>query len=639
VPPDHLIKIDGNPFDTAYLLNQKLELEALSNVDRIEYRNQNARTISLCDHGKLLLVSGPGTGKSTIFINQINHWFTQDSETGVLVISFVRKLVSDLESDLRRRLPPEQFRRVNVSTLHRFARSVLERNLGAPNLPLRRHIDIINPRWSEPVWNDVMCLLAVGDASINIKDFHAQWHNDALLDGNWSEVHLKYNAICRFYNAVGFADSIVRAKLALEANPALITSQHFIFDEYQDFNRSEENLINRVVHDARALLMAGDDDQVLYAGLKSATPELIRARYTDTSMANAMLPYCSRSSFHIVKSANSFISNVPIEGRINKLYLPINTDVETAEKVRLVACTTPTTAVDYIKRFIEIHRDELLSRRAALEDGSNKDSFLLILSPTKEIKFYPKQKAILEGIISEFKPIRNRLVEICFRFIDSFRCSNNLTNNFLFRKILHYEGIPQNVIRDYLNQALARDVNFCNLTDPGILNILEKLARLRTVCINDDLSNNQKSSAIVQVLGIDSEAEIPIRTVLENNLVTSDIETEVGDIPDASAVDIMTIVGSKGLSADHVIVIGFDNVNFGNISKNAFYVAMTRARLGLHIITSLKAGGSQTAHEYIHQLPEEHISYSKYKKTDRSVEELSSKQEFLSYLSSFKRFQ
>ena len=64
-------------------------------------------------------------------------------------------------------------------------------------------------------------------------------------------------------------------------------------------------------------------------------------------------------------------------------------------------------------------------------------------------------------------------------------------------------------------------------------------------------------------------------------------------------MELMTIVGSKGLSADHVIIIGFDNVNIGWVTGNAFYVAMTRARHSLHIITALKAGGAACPHDFL----------------------------------------
>ena len=66
------------------------------------------------------------------------------------------------------------------------------------------------------------------------------------------------------YNAVGFADLILRAASALTENPELCESNYFIIDEYQDFNLSEQYLIERLVGDALGLFIVGDDEQVLY---------------------------------------------------------------------------------------------------------------------------------------------------------------------------------------------------------------------------------------------------------------------------------------------------------------------------------------------------------------------------------------
>ena len=104
------------------------------------------------------------------------------------------------------------------------------------------------------------------------------------------------------------------------------------------------------------------------------------------------------------------------------------------------------------------------------------------------------------------------------------------------------------------------------------------------------------------------------------------------------AVELMTIVGSKGLSADHVIIIGFDDVNMRWATKNAFYVAMSRARKSLHILTALKSGGSKQAHEFLCQLPEDHIEFYSYKKKNHTKSPLNGRQGFTNYLSKLNSF-
>jgi hypothetical protein len=47
-------------------------------------------------------------------------------------------------------------------------------------------------------------------------------------------------------------------------------------------------------------------------------------------------------------------------------------------------------------------------------------------------------------------------------------------------------------------------------------------------------------------------------------------ELEKIQVKQMSAVELITIVGAKGLSADHVIVIGFDNVNMNWVTRTHF---------------------------------------------------------------------
>jgi superfamily I DNA/RNA helicase len=94
----------------------------------------------------------------------------------------------------------------------------------------------------------------------------------------------------------------------------------------------------------------------------------------------------------------------------------------------------------------------------------------------------------------------------------------------------------------------------------------------------------------------------------------------------------MPIVRSKGLSADHVFVIGFDNVNLGWVTRNAFYVAMTRARKSLHLVTALKAGGASGPSHFLDHLPDKHLAFSKYTKGNRTQEMFLGRAEYLRYI-------
>jgi len=109
-------------------------------------------------------------------------------------------------------------------------------------------------------------------------------------------------------------------------------------------------------------------------------------------------------------------------------------------------------------------------------------------------------------------------------------------------------------------------------------------------------------------------------------------ELEEIEVKQMSAVELMTIVGAKGLSADHVIIIGFDNVNMNWVTRNAFFVAKTRARKSLHLITALKAGGATRPHTFLDHLPDAHLEFSRYTKTTRTQQACDGRNGFLRYL-------
>jgi hypothetical protein len=69
------------------------------------------------------------------------------------------------------------------------------------------------------------------------------------------------------------------------------------------------------------------------------------------------------------------------------------------------------------------------------------------------------------------------------------------------------------------------------------------------------------------------------------------------------------LLGAKGLSADHVILLGFDPVNMGLASPQLFFVAMTRARRSLHLVMARKARGADRPHDFLKDVPEEHCDH------------------------------
>lgn len=641
----HLINDDGSSFDSVELQTLRGELDALDNDGRTEYRNQNASAIAQHEAVKFLIVSGPGTGKSHLFLNRVSHWYQQDTQAKVLVTSFVRKLVADLQNDIDgdTQLTDEQKSDVTASTLHKFARSIVEQNHGTAQWRFQPHFRIMGQFWKDVVWGDVLAFYpGLGRGVYAWKKFEEQLHNaDFDEPANWQNLKDTYFKLCQFYNAAGFGDLILRAKDALAENADLNESNYFIIDEYQDFNSAENALINQLVNEPKGLLVVGDDEQVLYEKLKSGKPTLIRNLYQNSDYANGMLPFCGRSSFHITKSAGHFIQQNREAECIEKIYLPIKT-ADDKPKVQVIACATAPTAVDYIEKFIADNKAAIDERKAKLAEGEEKDAFLLILTPAKEVNFYGESRKKIVSIAVEYQAENRSFSEDYYKILSYYSLANNSQNNFTFRKVLHYENIAEARVHELIKNALQSNQNLCDLESEEIKNALQKCNGIKSILETGGQTIEQKIESIAHHIAVMDQNRL--REDIERKSINQEEVTEIEHqeeeeaeleeikVRKMGAVELMTIVGSKGLSADHVIIIGFDNVNMSWITKNAFYVAMTRARKSLHILTALKSGGAKQAHDFLEQLSDDHTEYYSYKKSNHTKNQLQGKRGFKNYL-------
>lgn len=127
-----LINEDGNHFESSGMQNISRKLDTFSDDERIEYRDKNASAIPEYSAAKILITSGPGGDKSYLSLDRTNRWFKDYSGSTVFTATFVRELVADLQSDIENdgELSSEQKSRIAVSTSHKLARSIVEKNFG-----------------------------------------------------------------------------------------------------------------------------------------------------------------------------------------------------------------------------------------------------------------------------------------------------------------------------------------------------------------------------------------------------------------------------------------------------------------------------------------------------------------------------
>ena len=334
----------------------------MSEKVRSEFVNKILESVST----KKVVVAGPGTGKTYLFKEILKN------KKNTLTLTFVNSLVEDLSLEL--------CGMSEVRTLHSFARGMLAKLTNSQINVFRKLSNIVE--------EDGKILLET-EVDFN-KLFHERDDENENLQF--------YKKRRDYYNYYGYASIIFAIVKYFEKYKEKIPIyEQILIDEFQDFNFLEVSLID-LLAEKSPILLAGDDDQALYA-FKSASTKFIRERNNGTlpEFEAFTLPYCSRCTRVIVEATNDLISEAKklslLNGRIEKEYKYF--DDEKKDKIcELHPKITYVQLYDkQIPWFIEKSIKELVNQK-------RKSFSVLIISPYKS-----QLRSIADNLIA--KGLRN----------------------------------------------------------------------------------------------------------------------------------------------------------------------------------------------------------------------------------------
>ncbi|MHA1280351.1 MAG: UvrD-helicase domain-containing protein [Candidatus Helarchaeota archaeon] len=241
-----------------------------------------------------IIISGPGTGKTYTF----KQVFLNSGSNNNLALTFIRKLVNDMEDDFGNI--------AEVKTFHSFCKKLLHEKKGGFELfPFLKKL--------------------IEEDSEFLGYFFSNFSDHFQLLNEGSQQIPFYISRGDYYLAVCFDDSVYRVLRISETDPNFIPRyDQIVIDEYQDFNPLEVAFIDEI-QKYNKVLITGDDDQAVYM-LRNSSPEYIREKYQSGDYEIFELPFCSRCSKVVVEATSSFIQSVIDRGgfqfRINRKFVP-----------------------------------------------------------------------------------------------------------------------------------------------------------------------------------------------------------------------------------------------------------------------------------------------------------------------------
>jgi DNA helicase II / ATP-dependent DNA helicase PcrA len=248
--------------------------------------------------GPLLIVAGPGTGKTRTLTHRIAHLIADHNVApeACLAITFTRRAAGEMRDRLARLLPDGRGVRVSVLTFHALGLVILREQqerlgLGAP-------LRVVSEREALALACEVLgCSLA--DARRTLAD---RANRPAAYDRTLCERGL-----------IGFDGLIARTVELLSSQPALAAHYrarwpHLSVDEYQDVDARQYELVRLLAPGEANLCAIGDPDQAIY-GFRGTDVRFFQQFQTDYPAAQVVqLTRNYRSSRPIVDAALAAIA-------------------------------------------------------------------------------------------------------------------------------------------------------------------------------------------------------------------------------------------------------------------------------------------------------------------------------------------
>ncbi len=288
----------------------------------------NQRAVVEHLHGPLLVLAGPGSGKTRVITRRIAHLVHQGvSPRRIVAITFTNKAAGEMLARVEELLPGQK---VWISTFHRFCARLLRKY--SDMVGIRSHFTILDSTDQKQLLRRILSDLdfdpihfppekLLGRISqakndlISAEQFVARYQ-DRIAD-HWqavlARVYPAYQQALLDSNAVDYDDLLLHVAQLLDENPELRAElderfQHILVDEYQDTNAAQYRIVAALSQRDPNLCVTGDPDQSIY-GWRGARVENILQFERDFPEATIIrLERNFRSTPAILRAADALIA-------------------------------------------------------------------------------------------------------------------------------------------------------------------------------------------------------------------------------------------------------------------------------------------------------------------------------------------
>jgi superfamily I DNA/RNA helicase len=210
----------------------------------------------------LLVVACPGSGKSRVVVEKVDHILKNHPDPKIIVCTFSREGANELKHRLASRVGEEKANSVFIATFHSLALNHLKRH----RIRFRIAKESETRDFLVRAIAQTGLALSFEEASILLQNCKTVPHFEPLND-EAGRIYSAYQALCEKNQIVDFFDIMLMSlKLIREGSMPVLNATHMLVDEFQDCDEIQYQYMMEHVRSGKVTVTCvGDDDQAIYA--------------------------------------------------------------------------------------------------------------------------------------------------------------------------------------------------------------------------------------------------------------------------------------------------------------------------------------------------------------------------------------
>ena len=621
-------------------------------MDFIDKLNKQQRNAVTAGNGPVLVVAGPGSGKTRVLTQRIVYLIAVEGVRPwqILAVTFTNKAAKEMQARVKSLLPDQAIEGIMLGTFHSICARILRRE--AEHLPIESNFVIFDSDDQERIVKSVIREFNLNDKLYRASSVHAaisRAKNELIGADDYPVTTYKDEVVKRVYaeyqkrlvasNAVDFDDLLVYTARLLEDTPSVRDKysqrfRHVLVDEFQDTNLAQYALVRQLASFNKNLFVVGDPDQSIYAWRGADWRNLQRFEQDFPEAQTILLEQNYRSHQNILDAAMGVIDRAR-----NRRKKRLFSDRGAGEKLFFYEApddyAESSFVVDGIAQLVASRQFEpgdcAVMYRTNAMSRLLEEAFLQARLPYRLVgaqRFYGRRE--VKDMISFLRLVHNPADEASLDRVINVPPRGIGDKTLL---TLHNVARQNNLQPGMVLMDLARGADspyWLSLTGRATISLADfggMLANWRVAA--QSLTTAELFDRIIADLNykqyIDDESEegtdrwenvqelkrlaleYSTRTLeefLENVALISDQDT----LTDGNIPTLLTLHAAKGLEFGAVFIVGlddgilphsrsFDEPEQMEEERRLFYVGITRAKDKLYLIRAIQRGGRGMAEE------------------------------------------